>query len=414
MTVRSCDDGGLLVNAKTRLPTDVCEYFRKETRVLVGCNRLRCTRCNEWVRNAPRLSLKTGVPRDVGVLYDAESWEGLPFVEESGRFRLYACRCTVWEAGANDTIKNDHDSASEPDVPWICAGHSVPDLPVSLGGLTIAVDTDCVQLVGKILAGTCPRALGTGPGSLDDGPSLWLGWLYTYLDGLALADRFSAAIGERVADPDPVTVGRALCFFLRFPKAVGYERVVARAEAAPQRAAVGYGIPEYYDALTIWDVLVARLDQRSQPLDALDERTMEVVRNVLVLPLSSLSHDNLGSPPSGTAQRTDVVVHTFTRVVTKAFNDADLRLWIADHIVKLDAAAKGRWRQYMDLLADWHRKPELGHLIVSAGMRLIEGRVVGVAEFREWMNGLRANHGWVDDAWVLPLTSVLEEHDPAT
>jgi hypothetical protein len=410
--IRSCDDGGLLVNAKTRLPSDVCEYFRKDVRVLVGCNRLRCTRCNEWVRNAPLLSLKSDVPLDVGVLYAAEKWDGLPFIEESGRFRLYACRCTTWEAGNNASIENDHDSPSDPNVPWVCAGHSVPDLPVSLGELTIGVDTDFSQLVGRILAGACPRALSTGPGSLNDGPSLWLGWLYAYLTGLPIADQFSSAIGERIDDPDPVTVGRALCFYLRFPRATGYEHVVARAETAPDRAAVGYRIPDYYDALTAWDVLVARLDQRSNPPNALDERTTAVVRKVLLVPLSALSHEDLGPAPGDKDPRVDVVVHTFKTVVTKAFNDGDLRLWIADNIVKLDAAAKGRWRQYMELLTDWYRKPELGHLIVIAGMRLIEGRVVGADEFRDWMKGLQSNHGWVDPAWVLPLTTVLDEQAP--
>jgi hypothetical protein len=42
-------------------------------------------------------------------------------------------------------------------------------------------------------------------------------------------------------------------------------------------------------------------------------------------------------------------------------------------------------------------------------MDLITKRIVGVAEFREWMEWRRMNHGWMDDAWVLPLTTVLEQ-----
>jgi hypothetical protein len=437
---RFCADGGLLVESRTRLPSDPCEYYRPDARILVGCNRLRCERCNEPVRSEPDLSLKPNVPADPAVLYASESWRDLPFIRRSSEVRLYTCRCTTWLAANNNSIVNDHDSPTDPNVPWSCAGHPVPELPVTLGELTIGVDTDFAQVVEKILAGACPRALQSRPSSLAEGPSLWLGWLYAYLARLPLADHLSSAIGERIDDPDPVTVGRALCFFLRFPRAVGFERVVARAEVAPERIAVGYPIPEYYDALTVWDVLVARLDQRSKAPDALDERTTDVVRKVLLMPLSSLSHEDVGPTDlveierqrltrlgwdvkSGSGKerldeyalskkRVDNVVNTFKHVVTKAFDDADLRLWIADNIVKLDAAAKGRWRQYMDLLTDWYRKPELGHLIVIAGMRLIEGHVVGGAEFREWMKGLRANHGWVDDAWVFPLTSVLDEQKP--
>ena len=33
------------------------------------------------------------------------------------------------------------------------------------------------------------------------------------------------------------------------------------------------------------------------------------------------------------------------------------------HILEIDAAAPGRWRQALALLSDWHDKPAQGHLI---------------------------------------------------
>src|SRR5262245_59968207 len=107
---RRCAYGGLLVEAKTRLPSDLCEYFCRETLVLLGCNRLRCERCGEWVRNQPRLALEEGVPRDIPALFASQAWTDLPFVYRSRDLRLYACRCTVWEAANNNEIENDHES----------------------------------------------------------------------------------------------------------------------------------------------------------------------------------------------------------------------------------------------------------------------------------------------------------------
>jgi hypothetical protein len=91
---------------------------------------------------------------------------------------------------------------------------------------------------------------------------------------------------------------------------------------------------------------------------------------------------------------------------SSAFNDVELRVWIADHIVQIDAAAPGRWRLLMRRLADWYAKPQTGHLILIAGMRLLESGAVTVDEFRDWMDNDLA-HGWRDDAWIKPLESML-------
>lgn len=437
-TSRFCGDGGILVRARTRLPDDRCEYYLGDTRVVVGCNRLRCQRCDEWVRSEAGLTLSTETPTRPDVLFASKNWSELPSLRRSNEVRLYSCRCTLWAAANDNPIDNDHDSPVDPNVPWKCEGHSVPELPTTLGELKIGVRTNWNLLAGKIMNGTRPRDLALGPGSLPDGPSLWLGWLYGYLRGLPIAENFSSAIGECVVDREPTTVGRALCFFTRFPRAAGYERILERAEATPKRVAVGYRIPEFFEPLTTWDVLMARLEQRDTKPDRLYQRTIAVVRKVLLLPRSSLSHEDLGTTDlvaikreqlqqlghdmnafgkqllegyarSLAEKRADVVANTFASPrVTTAFCDPELRQWIADNIVKLDAAAKGRWRIFMNELSDWYRKPELGHLIVIAGARLIEGRVVGVDEFREWMKQ-RRNSGWVDDAWVLPLEAMLDE-----
>jgi hypothetical protein len=451
---RFCSESGLLVDGDTRLPTDVSEYCDKGVTALVGCSRLRCARCEAWVRGgAPGLGFKDDVPIDVAAIYAAEDWNDLPFVQRrtpalmaDNRVRLYVCKCRCWEATRNDWIDNEHDSPNDPNLPWACAGHPLPQLPATLGELTVGDDGGWAQVVGTILGGVCPHALL--PKDQDEGPGSWLAWLHVYLAGLPAAEQLASAIRDRIDDRDPLVVGRVLYFFSKFPRAPGIEDVIARAEAAVERVAVGYPIPEAKFCPTIWQVVISRLEQRSEPPDPLDARADDILRKVLVLPLSSLSHEEELGPTDrvevkrqeiartieielrrraelgqkvdrglykidvdGYArlikhERVDVVAHTLERY-SSAFDDADLRIWIADHIVDLDAAGKGRWRVYMNLLTDWHRKPELGHLIVIAGMRLIEGRVVGDGEFRDWMQWRGMNHGWMDDAWVLPLTDVL-------
>jgi len=407
---RFCDERGLLVDGNTRLPTDPCEYYRRGVYALCGCSRMRCSNCGEWIRSRPP--------------------------DENG-FRYFECRCSGWEAKTNGQIDNDHDSPSDPNVPWACGGHPAPELPVELGGLTIAAHADWRQVVGKILGGVCPRPLELASG-LREGPSLWLGWLYAYLAGLPSAEHLSLAIAERLNDDDPRVMGRVLFFFSRFPRASGVEKVVACAEAAIERVAVGYPIPEHFRPPTLWDVLIARLEERSKTSDPLDQRVTELVQRVFKTPLSSLSHEDIGptsmveyerqlqarmgrdlaSPAvqrwlddyakSLKKDRVDVVQNALAdRWV--AFMHEDLRTWMATHIAEIDAAGPGRWRRVMSTLADWYKKPALGHLIVIGGIAILQsGRVTG-DEFRDWMQKLE---GWRNDAWVLPLQSELEKLRP--
>jgi hypothetical protein len=436
---RVCAQSGLLVDGDTRLLTDPCEYFHRGVDVPVGCARLRCASCNAWVRGGPPgLGFKDGVQRDVRALHAAPDWSALPFIEEQyalhNRMRLYVCTCRWWVAESVEPIDNNHEFESDPNVPWACAGHPVPELPLSLNNLTIDAGTNWPLLVDKILRGSCPRALDRKD-ALGDEPGVWLAWLYVYLQGLSIAGNHSSAIADRLDDSDPHVVGRVLYFFARFPRAVGIEKVVARAEADVHRVALGYPIPENRSAPTLWAVLVARLEHAPKQRDELDTRVESLIKRLLFTPLSSLPHDDLG--PTGTVdferqrrarlgwdndtlnwflddfarsrkrERTDVIGNEIARS-PGIFDDAEMRVFIADHIVELDAAAPGRWRQVMTLLTDWIHKPAQGHLIVVAGARLIQAGLVRPDEFRAWIRA-RRTAGWVDDAWVLPLESLLEQ-----
>lgn len=389
----------------------------------------------------PGLTIGDGARIAAATLYDATDWAALPAFEQrapagrnESRVRFYACKCSRWEAERVDRLDNEHDSPSDPDLPWACAGHPTPALPVVVGELTVAGVQDCGRSVGEILGGTCPRALELPHGN-GDGPSVWLGWLYVYLRGLPVAEGLSTAIADRIGSADPLDVGRVLSFFSRFPRAAGVERIVARAEAGPHRVAVGHPLPELHEAPTIWDVLTARLAQRIGG-DVLDRRVDALVRRVLVAPLAELSHADVG-PTSQVeyerqrrarmgwdlesafgrewiadyaklkqSERLDVVANSL-RESPGAFDDPDLRRFLADHVLEIDAAAPGRWKLVMHRLSDWLHKPEQGHLIVVAGARVLTAGLASPDELRAWIASRRAS-GWVDEAWVGPLEGMLE------
>src|SRR5690348_14316225 len=97
---RSCDGRGLLVDGDHRLPADLCEYFNESVGVPVGCNRLRCSRCEAWVHGGPPgLTLRPDLLPDTTALYASNRWLDLPFIVRrrptasiERKVRLYACR----------------------------------------------------------------------------------------------------------------------------------------------------------------------------------------------------------------------------------------------------------------------------------------------------------------------------------
>ncbi|MBA3458722.1 MAG: hypothetical protein H0T46_02090 [Deltaproteobacteria bacterium] len=437
---RVCAKSGLLVDGDTRLLTDPSEYFHCGVDVQAGCGRLRCANCKAWVRGGPPgLGINDEVQVDVRKLYAAPDWSVLPYIEKPfvlhNRMRFYTCLCTTWEAESNEPVDNDREFESDPRVPWACAGHPVPKLPLALKDFTIDAKMRGVELVDKVLRGACPRELDR-PFSFGPEPGVWLAWLYVYLQGLAITDQLSAAIADRLTDPDPHVVGRVLYYFSQFPRAAGIEKLVAKAEADPHRVAVGYPIPEHRSALTLWGVLVERLKHAPKQRDELDARIQSLITKLLFIPLSSLPHDDVG--PTTTAEfegkrratlrgwdaagiaswvedfararkleRIDAIGDELARS-PGIFDDPEMRQYIADHIIEIDAAAPGRWRQAMTLLTDWIHKPEEGHLIVIAGSRIIQARLVPPAEFRTWIKN-RRDYGWVRDEWVLPLETMLKQ-----
>ncbi|MBL9016072.1 MAG: hypothetical protein JNL83_17935 [Myxococcales bacterium] len=434
---RVCAKSGLLVDGDTRLLTDPCEYYHPATQVQAGCGQLRCESCKAWVRGGPPgLGLKDDAKVDLRALHAAPDWSALPYIEVAyamfNRMRLYACTCRFWVAQSVAPIDNDHELESDPDLPWACAGHPAPELPLALGDLRIDAGTNWAQLVDKILHGSCPRDL-ENKDALGAEPGLWLAWLYVYLRGLASADTLSVAIANRLDDADPLVVGRVLYFFTQFPRARGIEKLIARAEADVHRVAIGYPIPEVPPALTLWGAVVAAHHRAPGEHDALDARIDALAKQLLVMPRSALPHDDVGPTTAveferqrksrhgwdadtlkyvlddfarlRNSERVDVIGTALDRSYA-VFRDEEMRRFVADHIVEIDKAAPGRWRQAMTLLSDRHDKPAQGHLIIIAGARVIQAQLATADELRAWIKARRGS-GWVHASWVEPLEAML-------
>lgn len=384
--LRYCGEGGLLVGGEGRLPEDLCEYNKSFD---LGCNRLRCGACREWVRGGPPgvRSVDGRLPR-AATLFATENWLDLPQIEGGHpSSRLYTCKCSSWEESWQHSLVNDHESPSDPDLPWRCGGHETPQLPVTLGELTVGPNTDWPDLVQRIFEGICPRKLH----SRNEGPSLWLCWLYSYLRGLPEAEALAAAIAERIDDPSSVVTAGVLRFFRWYPQAEGIERLVARAESAPDEVAHHFTVAESNTDVNLWDVLIAALTERT----GIEARVVAVVRKVTLMPLA-----RLGSS-------VDVVKRTLESWLHfDAWAETDLQ-WMAEHIAGIEAAGTGRWQSVLNLLLSaTRRNVELDYLIVIGGTALIQSGAVDHAAIGAWLK----EHGRDTDAWVPPLEVALQQH----
>ncbi len=414
-SARKCVHSGFLVPwADDSVSQDPAEFAHDF--FFVDCNQLKCTRCKEWV---------VSQPNDEG--------------------RRYRCSCKSYQCARLVEIDNDHDSPDDPDVPWRCAGHPAPELPAAIGELKVASGTpaEWSAVVDQVLTGKCPRPLGkTKPGSDEEGPGDWLTWLGGYWDGTPMLDALSNAVAVRFGGDDPVVRGRVLYFFERLPGTSGAESILKAAVDSPRSVAIGYPIPEEWTPPTVWNVAVARLARSRNRDNAGDRLARQLLETTMTTPLDQLPHDDIGptdllairlrqNPLIDLSRegdrrnheryaamlkslRVDVVRNTLegrpvaNAPVVDVWKDAELLQWIADNIVHIEEAGRNRWAPLMDAVASNFQKPELGHLIVIAGTRLIQSRLIPVAELRTWISTARGRGLWVDEAWVSALETELE------
>ncbi|MBI2565916.1 MAG: hypothetical protein HYV63_02635 [Candidatus Schekmanbacteria bacterium] len=361
---RFCGDGGSVIGGGSRVPTDPAEYQHPAVYAGIGCNRLRCRQCESWVRQQPLVVCEGDARNHLAELYAAEDWGTLPYMKRTtpGRTsdRLYVCRCTAWLETVGHSMEDpDFDPLTDPVLPWRCAGHPAPALPVELNGLQIGSCTDLRDVVRRIADGWAPIDLQNGE---REGPAVWLVWLYAYLLGLPEADRLSEAAAELLQETDPRLRGVVLFLFESVPGAAGIERVIQFAEeAAPDEVVRGYPVPEATapHCRRVLDVLIARVIQRFEP-DPLHERARDVVRRLL------------------TQRTSEKIEMRWEQIRDLARRDGE---WLARNAADVVRVHQYFWKSLLRGLLFTPGEA----LVTVGGVSLIRARVIDLAELRKWL-----------------------------
>jgi hypothetical protein len=176
------------------------------------------------------------------------------------------------------------DPEFDVELPWECAGHPMPTLPLLVDGVEIDTDTDLAALADEVIASGAPD------GALalyQDFPAAWLVRLYVRLHGLREADVLSRHLAARLVGGDPATRGAALVFWGCQARADGFDQILALGEALScAEAARDYLTPHgsRHTATSLLASLTARLALSAHDENDLDRRTLALIRRYLLEP----------------------------------------------------------------------------------------------------------------------------------
>lgn len=238
--MRYCPHDGYMAGARYEIPADPTE-FAIEGLAAVGCNRLRCVRCEIPVRHLDGLRFPESL---LPSFYDLPEEQAAAVIEpEEPALRVYFCRCSRWSERDMQALEDDDAESfrASPAVPWRCAGHPPLALPFDFCGIEVRTREE--------LAGAVSRQL-RGKEAVD---GVWLPRLHARMeDGGPVA----AAVAGCLDDPDPDVRERAMRFFLR----IEYEPARARLlELLATRRDLFSGVL----AETAWRVLAVLLDSNA-------------------------------------------------------------------------------------------------------------------------------------------------------
>jgi len=426
-TVRFCELGGFVVGGGRRLPTDLSDYGLD-----AGCNSLRCESCGVIVRSflPGRQPSDDRWPqaRELYESSDPSTW----LTHELPNVRTYACSCRIWIESGYESLINDHESPSDPNVPWRCAGHPTPRLPFTVGRFVIDENSNFPEVVATILNGEYPPPLPFRP----NGPVQWLTWFYNYLRKLPEAESLAAAVAARIEDPDPVVHGRVLAFFRLMPTATGIERLVDIVERVPNEVCRSYPVPEWGTVQDAWEVLWRALSQRMPDKEPIDERIVALVKMVLTTPRAELVVDEVGMTArevEAESMKRDgrdpadpwfmAALETVERLrakfrqdgpmsvfmnnlsmVVDGLDDGDIE-WFARSIVEIERAGTGRWRQIVRLLEyAVGRDRSRDAFLIIALIALIQSGAVPQTELRAWVDA----YPYQREAFLVPVRLALD------
>ena len=266
------------------LPEDEREYNWGLSTPYMGCNRLRCGDCGQFVKSRVRVSLTENTPTLYAEIYDQTEWWLHPKIVSSALSdcRLYLCRCSALVMQSGDSLESPTNTLMH-EYAWSCAGHPGLTLPTEFDGVALASPIDFGTLAKERLSHVgSPTLARTDPTPR----AVFLARLYRLLPDQAGRDALSLAVAGELTSPVVEQRAAALRFFDLFAKAKGAKALLA---AATTHADLFAGVtdPKYphrtleemlYMALTL-RLAVSEMDRHNQ---STDKATLEVLRSALL------------------------------------------------------------------------------------------------------------------------------------
>jgi hypothetical protein len=364
-----CEGGGCVVPARGRVPADPSERAHPADVSTVGCNRLRCSQCGEWVRNQAGLQFAGEGPGAATLMATAD-WRTLPGADTVSDARIYACACAVWQADVSRRVDDKPDVLEMPLPEWRCGGHPAAALPLDVDGESIGAATDLDALAERVIGSWIPPQVRDG--TMRDCPPYWLARLMGRLEGLAAGEELASAMAARLDAPEEGPRAAAFLFFARHPRAPGFARLLEQCERHPGRVGERLAIPcksSFRREISAADVLARRLE--SAPAgggDELDRRAQKILRRTAAQAGDALSEDVFGA---------------LARV------DGE---WLARNAPALERARPGAWRPLLESLEADGRDE---YVIVAAVALMRAPGGVEPQAIRDWVGeGLRMLRGF--------------------
>lgn len=202
-----------MVAADGFLPEAPFDYQAAALEVRVGCNRLRCGRCEAAVKQRVGVALRQG-KSIFAQLYASSDWG--PFVEEKriepmAGARLYHCMCRD-ALVVSETNLEPEDGFPEPE--WSCSGHPPLRLPVKLDGIVLSDGGNFAEVVRSAFAGT----LAARHPAVAVWRSDFINRIYAILEGEPAAERVAEAAFGLLDDGDVNVALGAATFFSLHPE----------------------------------------------------------------------------------------------------------------------------------------------------------------------------------------------------
>lgn len=266
------------------LPEDEREYNWGLSTPFMGCNRLRCSGCGQFVKSKARVSLLENTPALCAEIYAREEWWSHPNIVSSplSDCRLYLCRCSGLVVQSGDAVDPPANDLLR-EYAWSCAGHPGLTLPTEFDGVALASPIDVASLAKARLSHVgSPTLARTDPTPR----AVFLARLYHLLPEQSGRDALSLAVAEELTSPGVEQRAAALRFFDLLPKAKGAKALLAVATANADLFA-GVTDPKHphrtleemlYMALTL-RLGVSEMDRHNQ---STDKATLEVLRSALL------------------------------------------------------------------------------------------------------------------------------------